>query len=128
MLSFKCVNDVYCRGRIKILNHVFENGDKWGGVWKNFLKRKLFLYFLKKSPESFSYIFSKKAPCTFRPRPLKFFPKKSALKKFLIFSQKKPLIFWKRKPWKILIFQETELSYTSRSNFPRIKNVLYFFL
>ena len=80
------------------------------------------------SKESFSYIFSKKAPCTFRPRPLKFFPKKSALKKFLMFSQKKPLIFWKGKPWKILIFQETELSYTSRSNCPRIKNVLYFFL
>ena len=33
MLSFKCVNDVYCRGNIKISKQVFENGDKWGGVW-----------------------------------------------------------------------------------------------
>ena len=33
MLSFKCVNDVCCRGRIKILKHVLENGDRWCGVW-----------------------------------------------------------------------------------------------
>ena len=33
MLSFKCVNDVYCRSRIKTLKHVLENGDRWGGVW-----------------------------------------------------------------------------------------------
>ena len=30
MLSFKCVNDVYCRGKIKILKHVFENGVAFG--------------------------------------------------------------------------------------------------
>ena len=41
--------------------------------------------FLIISPKkSFSYIFSKKAPRTFRPRPPK------ALKKFLIFSQISP--------------------------------------
>ena len=27
------MNDVYFRGKIKILKHVFENEDKWGGVW-----------------------------------------------------------------------------------------------
>ena len=63
-----------------------------------FLKRKLFVYFLKKSPSHFL------------ASALKIFPKKTALTKFLIFCQKSP----KQKPQrKILMFQETELSYIS---------------
>ena len=48
------------------------------------------------SKESF-LIFLDMEPCTFHPQPQKFFPKKTAPKKFLIFSPKKSLIFWKRK-------------------------------
>ena len=39
-------------------------------------------------------------PCAFRSQPSKFFPKKPALKKFLIFSQEKAfLIFSQMKPY-----------------------------
>ena len=43
------------------------------------------------------------------------------LKKVLIFSQKKCQFFGNRNLKKILMFHETELSYTSGSNFPRSK-------
>ena len=44
-----------------------------------------------------------------------YFPKKSAPKKFLIFSQKSPKFSGNRNPEKILIFQEMELYYTSEN-------------
>ena len=44
-------------------------------------------------------IFPEMKPCTFRLQPSKFFPKKPALKKFLIFSPKKTfLIFTEMEP------------------------------
>ena len=48
----------------------------------------------------------------------------SNIKKFLIYSRKKVfLLFWETEtPKKLFIFQETELSYISGSNFPSSKN------
>ena len=44
-------------------------------------------------------IFPEMKPCIFRPEPSKFFPKKPALKKFLILSQRKAfLIFPEMEP------------------------------
>ena len=65
------------------------------------------------------------AQCTFRPKPSKVFPKKislkkPALKKFLIFFQKKPF----------LLYPEME-SWTFRPQPPKFflkENFLYFFL
>ena len=39
-------------------------------------------------------MFLEMRPCTFRPQPSKFFPKRSALKKFLIFPQKKAFLIF----------------------------------
>ena len=48
----------------------------------------------------------------------------SNIKKFVIFSQKKAFLIFreKEKPNKFLIFEETERSYISGSNFPYSKN------
>ena len=91
----------------------------------SFLKKpalkKFVIFFLSK--QSFSYISGNgtldvqaSAPNIFPRKILIFFPKNLALKIFLIFSQKKHLIFWKLKLQIILIFQETELSYTSQNS------------
>ena len=63
--------------------------------------------FLTFSEKKAFLIFPEMEPCTFRPRPPKFFPKK-----FLIFFpknllSKKPRIFWKRKPRKSLYIPYT---------------------
>ena len=52
-------------------------------------------------------------PFTFQPRLPKFLPKKPALKKLLIFSQKSPLFSGNGNPEKIFLFQETKHSYIS---------------
>ena len=60
---------------------------KWNFLY--FLKRKFFLYFWKWNPA-----LSDLSPQNF---PLKKFPKKPALKKFLIFSQKKAFLTFSQK-------------------------------
>ena len=74
-----------------------------------FLKRKLFLYSLKKVSH------------TFQPGPTKTCSEKFSY----IFSKKTPF-FGNENLKKILIFQETEFCYTSESPFPRSK-VFYTF-
>ena len=47
-------------------------------------------------------IFPEMKPCTFRLQPSKFFPKKPALKKFLIFSPKKLFLYLRK--WNPALF------------------------
>ena len=84
------------------------------------------------SKESSPYIFSKSLPHFLAPRPQKF-PKKLALKKFLIFSEKIPNFLKTESPKKLLYFrkrnflilQKTELFYTSEKELFK-KTFLYF--
>ena len=75
---------------------------------------KIKTFFIFSQKKSFSYIFSKNSPAR-----SSLSPQKATLKKFLIFSQKSPQFFWNGNHEKILMFQETELSYILGSNFPR---------
>ena len=89
--------------------------------FSQFLKRNLFLYFLKWNPELFSPNLKKKKKKRKKITPRKLLS--SNVNRFLIFSQKKAFHIFRETetPKKFIIFQETELSYIPGNSFPSLK-------